>query len=741
MGKLWYKQPAADWNQALPIGNGRLGAMIFGGPRNECLQLNEDSMWFGGPMDRINPQALPNLEKVRSLIFDGKISEAELLMRRAFSGTPHGMGPYQTLGDLRLSFRFTGEPAGYIRELDLGTALHQVRFSAGDTDFCRTTFASAADDVIVYHIKASKTGALFFDAILSREKMYNRAWAPSEHSIAISGDLGKDGMDFGLVLGGAVTDGRIYTVGQHLVVEGATEAVLIFSAATTYRYREPVESALALVESALARSVDILRNGHEAEYRSYFDRVRLSLATGSARTDLPTDERLARFREGEEDNALLQDYFDFGRYLLISCSRPGTVPANLQGIWCKDMLPPWDSKFTVNINAEMNYWPAESCNLSECHLPLIDLVKRMVESGRKTAREMYNCRGFVCHHNTNFWVDTAPQDIFPCSYWVFGAAWLCLHLWEHYDYTRDRAYLEEAYPVIREAVLFFEDFLIEHDGYLVSCPSASPENSYILPSGERGEVCAGPAMDNQILRDLFSACIRSARILDRDSQGCAKWEAMQGRLRPDRIGRHGQILEWAEDYDEVDPGHRHISHLFALHPSWQINMDDTPALARAAKATLDRRLANGGGHTGWSRAWILNISARLRDGEAAYDNLKKLLSKSTMDNMFDNHPPFQIDGNFGGTAGIAEMLLQSGPDRTHFLPALPKAWSAGSVLGLKMRGNVTVDLVWESGVLEKAALYPAFDGEHLLGYQGRVKTVSLKAGQRLELKGDFWDSL
>ncbi|GHU64436.1 hypothetical protein FACS189447_01220 [Spirochaetia bacterium] len=724
MGKFWYKQPADIWDKALPIGNGKLGAMIFGDPEAEHLQLNEESVWFGGPMNRINPDALPNLEKVRSLIFEGHIKEAEKLLKYSFSGMPQSMGPYQTLGDMEFKFHFSGDIENYSRELNLDNAEHTVHFSAGGKSFKRTTFASAPDDCIVQYFTGP---SLDFDVILTRQRIYNRAWAPSDSMIAVSGDLGKGGMDFALVLGAKVIGGKVYTLGEHLIVEGAREALLVFSAGTTYRFSDPFEGAKALVEKALKRGYADMEKRHIEEYKSYYDRVELNIDTNTADSEKPANERLEQFRRGSGDNSLMKDYFDFGRYLLISGSRPGSLPLTLQGIWCKDMQPPWDSKYTININTEMNYWPAEVCNLGECQLPLVEMVKKMVSSGRKTAKEMYNCRGFMCHHNTNFFLDTTPQDYWiPGTYWVFGAAWLCLHLWEHYTYSRDKNYLKEVYPVIREALLFFEDFLVEHKGYLVSCPSVSPENTYILASGEEGSVCSAPAMDNQILRDLFSACIEAAEILDADKDGIKVWKTMKEKLRPDRIGKHGQIMEWEEDYEEKEPGHRHISQLYGLYPSWQISPEDTPDLAAAAAKTLERRLSMGGGHTGWSRAWIINMYTRLQDGEAAYHHLSKLLTNSTLDSMLDNHPPFQIDGNFGGTAGIAGMLVQSGPRRTTLLPALPSAWPKGSVRGLKIRGNITVHIKWENGLLKEAVLLSHRQDQDIeLSYRGKVKKVSL----------------
>jgi alpha-L-fucosidase 2 len=739
MSTLWYRQPAKEWEQALPVGNGRIGAMIFGDPCREHLQLNEESVWYGGPRNRVNPEALPNLGKVRELVFDKRIDEAECLLRRAFSGLPQSMAPYQTLGDREFNFRHDGEADGYRRELDLGEAIQRLRFTVRETVFSRKIFASAADDVIVVFCKAGGPGKLNGDVILTRSRFYNRSFAPSDHSIAITGDLGKEGLDFCLMMAGAARDGRLYTQGEHLIVEDASEVLFVFTAGTTYRFKNPENACGGILKAALEKGFPLLRERHLAEYRPWFDRVNLSLNDNAADTGLPTDERLAALRLGGEDNGLIQTYFDFGRYLLISSSRPGTLPANLQGIWNRDMKPAWDSKYTVNINLQMNYWPAESCSLSECHLPLIDFIKRLVKSGQKTARNMYGCRGFVCHHNTNFWLDTAPQDIYiPATYWVMGAAWLSLHLWEHYDYTRSRQFLAEAYPVIKEAILFFEDFLVSHNGFLVTCPSVSPENTYIMADGGQGRICAAPAMDNQILRDLLSAGINAAAILETDPDAARRWAEMRTRIRPDRIGRHGQIMEWAEDYDEAEPGHRHISQLFALHPSWQISPDKTPELAAAARATLERRLSHGGGHTGWSRAWIANMYARLWDREKLYENLRQLLARSTLDNLFDNHPPFQIDGNFGGTSAIAEALLQSGPERTLLLPALPAAWHEGSVSGLKMRGNVTVNLAWEKGALLRAEFLPAFDGEAALGYGDTVKTVRFKAEEKLSLDGDFW---
>ena len=448
----------------------------------------------------------------------------------------------------------------------------------------------------------------------------------------------------------------------------------------------------------------------------------------------PTDERLKLAKEGQVDIGLSKLYFDFGRYLLISSSREGSLPATLQGIWNQSMRPPWDSKYTININTQMNYWPAEVCNLSECHLPLFDLIKTMVPNGRITAEEMYGCRGFVAHHNTDIWGDTAVQDHWiPGSYWVMGAAWLCTHQWTHYEFTKDKKFLEEAFPIMREAALFFLDFLIEDNGYLKTCPSVSPENTFILPNGEKGANSAAVTMDNQILRDLFTQCIKAAKILGIDDELNSQIKKAVSRLIPTQIGKHGQIMEWAEDYEEAEPGHRHISQLYGLHPSEQITMDKTPALAKAASVTLERRLAHGGGHTGWSRAWIMNHYAKLWDGEKAYSNLKQLLGKSTLPNMFDNHPPFQIDGNFGGTAAIAEMLVQSTSERILILPALPKEWKEGSISGLRLKGGLEISIGWKEHTLKSCVLKADFKIKTKIIYGNKSLEVEMEQGEIKDL--------
>lgn len=776
MEKLWYQKPADEWEEALPLGNGRLGAMVFGQIQKEQIQVNEESIWYGKRRERINPDAKENLPKIREYIRNGQIQKAQKLMSLAMTGCPYGERMYQTLGEISIEMDLPEEKiekdadsainTTYYRELDLSKAVCHVQYdcekSEGKTIKIESTyFISHPDDCMIVHMKASN-GQLSFVAKLDRDKYFDSVGKCDDHTIFLSGNLGKDAPEFAMCLRAKVVGGSVKTIGQSLLVEKADEVILYFGADSSFHYSEEevkewadpqqklVEKLIAHLDLVMEKDYEKVLMAHIQDYQSLYNRVSFQLKEEKSIEALATDERLLRVKDGGEDIGLSKLLFDYGRYLLISCSRPGTLPANLQGIWNKEFRPAWDSKYTININTEMNYWPAESCALSECHQPLFDHLERMRNHGRKVAREMYGCRGFVAHHNTDIYADCAPQDnCMSSTFWVMGAAWLCTHLWTHYAYTKDQDFLLKSYPIMAEAALFFLDYMEEKNGYLVTNPSSSPENTYIMPNGESGCVCIGSAMDMEILRDLFTECCEAAKILKEKINTCVipsvtNVSLLQGQIEealkkipPIRIDSTGRIMEWMEEYEEKELGHRHMSHLYALYPSDQISVDQTPELAEAAKKTLKTRLSHGGGHTGWSRAWIINFYAKLRDAESAAENIRLMLTNSTYPNLFDRHPPFQIDGNFGVTAAIAQMLVQSGENEIILLPSLPRQWADGSVKGLRVVGNASVDLAWKDGKLVEFAIYADSEYNGTLVYGKKKSLIYIEKGKSIRVNGQL----
>jgi alpha-L-fucosidase 2 len=761
---IWFDKPAEKWEEALPIGNGRLGGMIFGTVHTERIQLNEDSVWYGGPMNRNNPHSIKYLSKIRSLILDGQVEEAEKLSTSTMVGVPDGQRHYEPLGDLFFTFLHSeSNTEAYRRELNLEEGLVSLCYQQGNKTFKREYFSSYPDQVMVCRLESEGDDASFsfflqFGRGAVKEEVSHGAdgalkRVPGFHSnldsisveendvLHINGSTGGKGISFSCGIKVIADGGDVNILGSEIQVENARNATIILASSTTYRDKNPKTTCVERVNNASEKGYQTLRSTHIFDYQRLFKRVDFKISNMSSKKldHLPTNEKLKRLQNGEEDLELISTYFQFGRYLLISCSRPGSLAANLQGIWNKDMNPIWDSKYTININTQMNYWPAEVCNLSECHEPLFDLIEDLRINGQKTAKEMYGCRGFVAHHNTDIWGDTAPQDIcLTSTFWMMSVPWLCLHFWEHYQYTLDKNFLSKSYETMREAAQFLLDFLIEDEnGNLVTCPSLSPENQYRTYEGKVAALCAGPTMDNQIIHAFCTSFLKSSAILGIDDDFVEKIKLLNERVPNTRIGKYGQIMEWAVDYEEVDPGHRHISHLFGLYPGDQITVKETPELAEAAKVTLKRRLSNGGGHTGWSRAWIINMWARLKESEKAYDNVIGMLRTSTLPNLFDNHPPFQIDGNFGGTAGIAEMLLHSHSEVIELLPALPQAWENGEISGICARGGFEISIKWNKGVLSEVEVYVTGDNDLNLSYKNKYISVKTKPGQRYKFDGNL----
>ena len=761
---LWYRHPAKDWNEALPVGNGRIGAMVFGNPWNETIQLNEESLWAGCPADG-NADASAIMPEIQKLLLDGKIAEANDLAQKNLAGNPLRIRSYQSFGELDLDFFdrgstkwksvFPEDTKEYVRSLELIPGVATTEYSAGGIRFRREVFASAPDNVLVVRLSSDQPGALTLKASYRRQKDAS-VRVEGKDEIVINGqivDLPDEGagvpgphMKFAGRIKVRTKGGTTFAGGDAIYVEKADEVVLLVAMNTDYnmskldfdRSIDPEALCTSQLGAVSGLSYQDLLCRHTEDHKSVMGRVSLALGDPS-RADIPTDERLMAMKKGVSDPALAALYFQFGRYLLAGSSRrPGVLPANLQGIWNQDMNAAWNSDFHTNINIQMNYWPAEVCNLSETVIPYSDWINAIRVPGRVTARKTFGAEGWTVNHVSDPFGHTSISDGVGWGTFPIAGPWLTLHLWDHYQFTCDKEYLRtQAYPAMKEAAEFLLSFMVtDRNGYLATAPSNSPENAYKMPDGKTFNLTYSATMDVEIATELFRACIQASDLLGEDKDFSARLEDALGKLPPIKVGqRYNTIQEWIEDYEEVEPGHRHMSHLFGLYPGTVIT-DRNPELFAAAKRTIERRrkynedpVTRQGSYTGWSRAWLINFYARLRDGEEAGANVDALLSKSTQSNMFDTHPPFQIDGNFGGTAGIAEMLLQSHSGEIHLLPALPSSWSDGEVRGLRARGGYTVDITWKDGILQQAVIVPDFTGKYTVRYGDVKKEVSFKSGK------------
>ncbi|MFZ0935041.1 MAG: glycoside hydrolase family 95 protein [Bryobacteraceae bacterium] len=752
--RLLYDKPAAKWTEALPLGNGRIGAMVFGGTEDERLQINEGTLWGGAPHDYANPKAYTHLEEIRRLIFAGKVGEAEELSE-ALMGDPKLLMPYQPFCDLRLHFPDHGVVTEYHRELRLDDAMADTTYKAGSTELRREVFVSYPDQVLVVRVASSQPGQLAFTVGMDSPQPGTDVATTGNDTLQLTGQIqprqnsvrswtgswDKPGMRFAAVLKVLTEGGSVRSVSGHLEISGAIAATIVFSNATSFRnYRDiggdALDAAQGYVRQASEKSYDQLRRRHVDDFQRLFSRVQLRL--GRDQSTETTDRRIRSFAEND-DPGLLALYFAFGRYLLISSSRPGGQPANLQGIWNQDLAPAWGSKWTTNINLEMNYWQADTGDLWETEEPLWSLIRDLRVTGSETARVEYHSGGWVLHHNTDLWRATAPVDG-PWGIWPVGEVWLANQMWDHYEFSGDAEFLRrQAYPAMKEAAEFALGFLVEAPpgtpfaGRLVTNPSTSPENRYIL-NGKPENLTYAPAMDIELIGELFDNCRRAAEILGIDAELRSELDRVRKRLPPLQIGKRGQLQEWIEDYPEAEPTHRHVSHLYSLYPGHDISLSTTPELAAAAKRTLELR---GNGGTGWSEVWRTALWARLRNPDHAYANLKLLLTKNTLPNMFDLCPPFQIDGNLGGPAAITEMLVQSTDKEISVLPALPRHWSSGSLTGVRVRGGGRVDLGWTQSHLAELSLSADRAMRYLVLYGDQSADVELHPGKAVVLDGNL----
>jgi alpha-L-fucosidase 2 len=750
--KLTYDKPATKWTEALPLGNGRIGAMVFGGTEDERLQINESTLWGGGPHDYTNPEAYAHLAEIRQLIFAGKVDEAEKLSEKLM-GRPRLLMPYQPFCDIRLRFPSQEPVADYRRELHLNDAIAETAYRVGSTSFQREAFVSYPDQVLVVRLMASRPGQITFTVGMDSPQPGVQVESSSNDTLQLTGQIpprqnpartwtgswDQPGMRFAAELKVMPEGGSVRSDGERLEISGANSVTILFSNATSFRnYRDISGDALSAaqeyVKAASEQPYDRLRQRHVDDFRRLFSRVQLRL--GEDHSTKPTDQRIQDFAEND-DPSLLALYFEFGRYLLISSSRPGGQPANLQGIWNQDLNPPWGSKWTTNINLEMNYWQADTGNLWETEEPLWSLVRDLRVTGAETARVEYRSKGWVLHHNTDLWRATTPVDG-PWGIWPMGEAWLANRMWDHYEFSEDREFLQhDAYPAMKGVAEFVLAFLVEAPpgtpfaGRLVTNPSTSPENTYIL-NGKPESLTYASTMDIELIRELFENCRRAAAILGTDSEFRSELARTQKRLPPLQVGKRGQLQEWIEDYPETDPHHRHVSNLYSVYPGHDISLATTRKLAAAAERTLELR---GDGGTGWSTVWRTALWARLQNPVRAYANLKLLITKFTLPDMFDLCPPFQIDGNLGGAAAITEMLIQSTPDEISVLPALPQQWPSGSLTGVRVRGGGKVDVVWKEGRLTELRLQSDRAVKYRLIYGDESAEAQVKPGKPIILDG------